>query len=293
MVDFPEIQPTFYLIDIQSLGARAFNTPGPSGWTLAKILEDCDLYKLFFDIRDDAAILHDQYGIYVQNIWEVQLMEIAARLSCMPKLHLDSLSRCIERDSGLSSEGITAWKSKRPIHSVSVAALCRRPLLREVVDYAISDVEYLPLLAKTYCCHLSDFWVEKVAAETSRRLLHFHLPSYQPSGEQRETGPRQVLEQETRQDLCNENDLAGDLERLTWGDEPRVDSGMAPAVSTGESEDGPKKRREVSNGEGENCPKKMRVVCFGKDEDGPTKLCLRGRYPNRRGAVCCSDKKAS
>ena len=248
MVHCPEIQPRFYLIDIQSLGARAFDTPGPSGWTLAKILEDCDRYKFFFDLRDDGIILGAQYGVYVQRIWEVQLMENAARPTGVPKLHLDSLSRCVERDAGVSSGAISAWKSKRPLHRVSEAALCQRPLLKEVIEYAISDVLYLPRLAGIYCCHLSGFWLKKVAAETGRRLLQLHLPSYEPRGKDRGIGPWQGLEQEARQYLCNEDDLAGDLKRMTWGDEPHVDGGAPPAGSNEENEDGPKRRGAVCHG---------------------------------------------
>ena len=68
--------------------------------------------------------------------------------------------------------------------------------------------------------------------------------------------------------------------------------GGVPAVSTGENEDGPKRKGAVSIGEGEVGPKNRRVVCYGRDEDGPTKLCLRGRLPNRRGALCYGEKKA-
>jgi exonuclease 3'-5' domain-containing protein 1 len=52
-----------YLIDVHTLGARAFNTAGAERTTLRAILENKTIPKVFFDIRNDSDALFARFGV--------------------------------------------------------------------------------------------------------------------------------------------------------------------------------------------------------------------------------------
>ena len=68
-----------YLIDVHTLGAQAFNTAGVEGKTLRDILQDEKIPKVFFDVRNDSDALFAHFGVALQGIEDVQLMESATR----------------------------------------------------------------------------------------------------------------------------------------------------------------------------------------------------------------------
>ncbi|KAL8997098.1 MAG: hypothetical protein Q9169_003534 [Polycauliona sp. 2 TL-2023] len=64
-----------YLIDIHSLGSKAFHTPGVDGQTTLKsILESDAISKVFFDVRNDSDALYAHFGIKLAGIQDLQLM---------------------------------------------------------------------------------------------------------------------------------------------------------------------------------------------------------------------------
>jgi exonuclease 3'-5' domain-containing protein 1 len=68
-----------YLIDVHTLGARAFNTTGTKLKTLKDILQDEKIPKVFFDVRNDSDALFAHLGIALKGVEDVQLMENATR----------------------------------------------------------------------------------------------------------------------------------------------------------------------------------------------------------------------
>jgi exonuclease 3'-5' domain-containing protein 1 len=51
------------LIDVHTLGAQAFNTSGVKNKTLKDILQDKDIPKVFFDVRNDSDALFAHFGV--------------------------------------------------------------------------------------------------------------------------------------------------------------------------------------------------------------------------------------
>ncbi|KAM7185561.1 hypothetical protein V8F20_011754, partial [Naviculisporaceae sp. PSN 640] len=71
-----------YLLDVLTLGKQAaFETPRSphTKITLKTILESPTIPKVFFDVRADAGVLYHQYGISLEGVQDLQLMEFAAR----------------------------------------------------------------------------------------------------------------------------------------------------------------------------------------------------------------------
>lgn len=69
-----------YLIDIHTLGAAAFTTfSEPNNVTLQQVLKSKDVEIVFFDVRNDSDALFAHYGIRLQGIKDLQLMELAVR----------------------------------------------------------------------------------------------------------------------------------------------------------------------------------------------------------------------
>jgi exonuclease 3'-5' domain-containing protein 1 len=94
-------QPHVYLIDVHTLGLAAFTTPSasckaspssdvdvigaaslevaPRFITLKSILETEKIPKVFFDVRNDADALFGCFGIKLQGVQDLQVMELASK----------------------------------------------------------------------------------------------------------------------------------------------------------------------------------------------------------------------
>ena len=67
------------LIDVHVLGAQAFNTTGVRRKTLKDILQDEKIPKVSFDARNDSDALFAHFGVALQGVEDIQLMESATR----------------------------------------------------------------------------------------------------------------------------------------------------------------------------------------------------------------------
>ena len=85
-----------YAIDVQDLGAEAFDTVGHSGKSLKSILRDGRIDKYFWDVRNDADPLWAHYKVDMNGVTDIQLPENASRRG--PKKYLSGLGKIIERD---------------------------------------------------------------------------------------------------------------------------------------------------------------------------------------------------
>ena len=70
-----------YLIDVHTLGASAFTTVGIKNpnVTLKSILEDAQVPKVFFDVRNDSDALYFLFGIKLAGIHDLQVMQAATK----------------------------------------------------------------------------------------------------------------------------------------------------------------------------------------------------------------------
>ncbi|KAH7265634.1 uncharacterized protein BKA55DRAFT_590856 [Fusarium redolens] len=75
----PDLRRRFYLVDISILANMAFSTRGFYGASLRSILDSPSYQKVFFDVRHDSHILYVQYGIKLERVHDLQLMESACR----------------------------------------------------------------------------------------------------------------------------------------------------------------------------------------------------------------------
>jgi len=100
------------LIDVHSLGLQAFNTTGIKQKTLKDILQDEKIPKVFFDVRNDSDALFAHFGVALQGVEDVQLMESAARTTTRSRKYLNGLAKCVEKNVFMSQSGtdLASWK---------------------------------------------------------------------------------------------------------------------------------------------------------------------------------------
>ncbi|KAI7158022.1 hypothetical protein KC349_g5149 [Hortaea werneckii] len=185
-----------FIIDIHTLGARAFDIPGPQDKTLKSVIESSEIEKYFFDVRNDADALCALFNIRLAHVIDVQLLELASRTGS--KHVLCGLAACIEQEQVLTEAGAYKWKYTKeegtklfnPKIGGSYEVFNVRPLPQALLDYCIGDVQYLPGLSDIYQCRLNDYWRDQVRVETERRLTESRRPDYQPTGKKKIFGPR-------------------------------------------------------------------------------------------------------
>jgi exonuclease 3'-5' domain-containing protein 1 len=195
-----------YLIDIHLLKSSAFTTQAmtissnSANTTLKSILESPDISKVFFDARNDSDALFSHYGIKLQGIIDVQLMELATRPSA--KDYLSSLAKCMTRDVPLSDakrQEIQQIKEKgrklfAPEQNGSYEVFNQRPLPPDIEQYCIQDVVHMHALWQNYHDRLyvnvwqASFWQWMVTGMTLRRIEESQSADYQPHGPHKTIG---------------------------------------------------------------------------------------------------------
>lgn len=203
-----------FLVDVFKLQHTAFSTPSvsktasqaslgtpASGQTLKTILENPAIPKVFFDVRNDSDALYSHYGIKLQGIVDIQLMENATRTGAMQrKRFLSGLGKCIDYDLNLSFADKTAWKDIKdagpklfaPEKGGSYEVFNERPLKPEIVDYCTHDVTLLPRLWQLYNSRMARNWAIRVDDATKARVVESQQWNYQPHGKHKALGPWQV-----------------------------------------------------------------------------------------------------
>lgn len=86
-----------YLFDVHLLGAQAFNTAGVKQKTLKDILQDDKIPKVFFDVRNDSDALFAHFGVALQGVEDVQLMESATRRTTGSRKFLSGLASVLRK----------------------------------------------------------------------------------------------------------------------------------------------------------------------------------------------------
>lgn len=184
-----------YLVDIFTLKNEAFTTPGSSGKSLQDILESKEIPKVFFDVRNDSDALHAHFGIKLDGIQDVQLMELATRIRS--KRFVNGLGKCIDYDGGLSwkeTQECTRIKDKgrrlfAPELGGNYEVFNTRPLAEEIRAYCVQDVQFLPRLYENYDRRLTARWKIRVELATKERVTQSRSISYRPNGRHKALGP--------------------------------------------------------------------------------------------------------
>ena len=142
-----------YLIDVHSLGSQAFNTTGIKQKTLKDVLQDEKIPKVFFDVRNDSDALFAHFGVALQGVEDIQLMESATRTTTKSRKYLNGLTKCIEKGV-LHGSDLTSWKLPKEKgerlfkteHGGSYEIFNLRPIPNDVIAYCVGDVQCLPEL---------------------------------------------------------------------------------------------------------------------------------------------------
>ena len=187
-------QNTVFLIDVQTLGHTAFLAqPMPTLTeplrSLKYILEDPTVTKYLWDVRNDADALKALYGVGIEGVIDIQLLENATRYGS--KEYLRGLNRCVQMDLNLSDRDHDRWVRIKDHGTSRMGSdhFSVRPLAPETIDYCAGDVWYLPQLRNSYMRFCTPQKFERVRAMSMARVREAHSPGYQPNGPQKKFGP--------------------------------------------------------------------------------------------------------
>lgn len=187
-----------YLIDIHALQEAAFETPGRNGTTtLRTILESRRRRKGFFDVRSHAEALYARFGIDLQGVEDVQLMECAARppggrrfLHGLETCIMQAPSRAV-RDYAFAWRAVMARAARRfdQAEGGTWAAFFARPLDPHVERFCANQVVYLPLLRKMYMKRLDEELRQKVREQSAARVREARDGDYATSRTKKSWSP--------------------------------------------------------------------------------------------------------
>ncbi|KAL4780329.1 ribonuclease H-like domain-containing protein [Aspergillus varians] len=185
-----------YLIDVHTLGQEAFSHHSTGGKTLKGILEDQNIQKAFYDVRNDSDALYAHFGVRLAGIQDIQLLELATRSGS--RRFVNGLARSIERDAGLTWSEASTWKDIKdngrrlfaPELGGSYEVFNARPLSEAIIRYCAQDVQILPKLWAVYNGKLSWRWEEKIQVATRDRINVYFQAGYTGVGRHMAQSPQ-------------------------------------------------------------------------------------------------------
>lgn len=133
----------------------------------------------------------------MQGVVDLQLMENASRTWPGDRMFVKGLEKAISTD--LVQEGMVSpvelelWRvRKRGVKGTMETmngVFDARPLTKEMVEYCVGDVSYLPLLHAVYLRKIRVGWLGQVVVESSRRVNEAILALPRAEGRERARGP--------------------------------------------------------------------------------------------------------
>lgn len=178
------------LIDVQALGSEAFTTPSVEGTTLKSLLENPEVPKFLWDLRNDADALWSLFEVSIAGVTDIQLLENASRGS-RNKTFLNGLEKAIRFDLTLGTVERERWvRTKDEIKTRMPAGIfSTRPLDAKTVLYCANDVNYLPALQTVYERRISPPWLAKAKNHSQQRAIEARSPNYDPQSPDKARGP--------------------------------------------------------------------------------------------------------
>ena len=144
--------------------------------------------KVFCDPRSDSDALYHHYGILLQNVFCVQLAEVACRRQARHKVHFVKSRKNIILEHGeLSEEELKEWDKFEREKSLGISSIkfSRRPLSNQTLKYSALGVAYLLRIYMKMVKRLftDENWIKEESKVKVEKCL---LPSY----EEEENGAR-------------------------------------------------------------------------------------------------------
>ncbi|THW24332.1 hypothetical protein D6D24_00102 [Aureobasidium pullulans] len=192
--------PIVRLLDVHVLQRLAFETKSTTGTTFKDILESDRYPKIFFDLRNDSDALYSHFGIRLQSVIDIQLLEFGTRM--VPGRFLKSLAKSIEEDSGINYYEVKEWQAGKeagymlfdPLKGGSYDVFNHRSLDEAIVDYCTRDVVLLPALLQAYARRLRGW--ENLAInlqlEAEKRVSLSQSATYNGKGQHMAQGPKGI-----------------------------------------------------------------------------------------------------
>ncbi|KAF3072153.1 hypothetical protein CFAM422_005728 [Trichoderma lentiforme] len=184
-----------YVIDIYTLGNITFEVVGGRDKSFKNILESPEISKVFFDVRRDSEALFAHYGVSLRGVWDLQLMDSAARPRTEQRRLLSGLAKCMQfapltnaqkaEWTLCKNQGDLVWN---PDKGGSYSAFNKRPLPGEILRYCAGDVAYLPGMYKKYASK-SARWRSFVFRASQKRVTESQGERVQPEGKERALSP--------------------------------------------------------------------------------------------------------
>ncbi|KAF2664876.1 hypothetical protein BT63DRAFT_428833 [Microthyrium microscopicum] len=187
-----------FIIDVKTLGAKAFNTPGTSKRTLKDILCDETSSKVFFDVRNASHVLSTSFGISLKGVSDLQLMENAWRRTSKSREFLGGLVECVQSTLRhtyfieFASWMKTYKEGNLYLRNEKDNSLCimfnYRPVRDQVKEYCVANIEHLQKLSKNYSTKVlsGEDWVRDA---TRKRVVESQDPDFKHPGLQQELAP--------------------------------------------------------------------------------------------------------
>lgn len=187
--------PNVHLVDVSTLKADAFTATGSDGSSLSSLLEDKIIAKVFFDVRNDSDALYSLFGIKLQGVIDLQLLEFATRR--VRGRFLKGLAKCIAEDAPLGWREQSEWEQVKqagkrlfaPEKGGRYEVFVERPLSSALSKYCAQDVSMMPKLLSTYGARLTVEQAWKVHAEALERISLSRSPDFNGKGRHMAVGP--------------------------------------------------------------------------------------------------------
>lgn len=151
--------------------------------------------KVFFDVSNDSDALFTHFGVELQGVHDLQLMESATRTTTRKRKYLNSLAKCVA-DLECRNFDTASWKLAKetgerlfkPEYGGSYQVFNQRPMPEQIVAYCVGDVQCLPKLWYDLRWETPS-WPDLVSVETKKRIETSQKPEYHPHGAHKALAP--------------------------------------------------------------------------------------------------------
>ncbi|KAF5650606.1 hypothetical protein F52700_323 [Fusarium sp. NRRL 52700] len=183
----PQYHRRLYLVDVHRLANQAFSSRGYYGASLRSILDSASYQAVFFDVRHDSEILYTQYGIKLQGVLDLQLMENACRSSEPERLHLQPfeplmlslLVSGMNRKRWLVDKFNGEWAYKNGARAPHIV-FQKRPVIAYIQLYCCRNIRFMAELYQKIWYAVPQT-IELVARESQRLVDESQEDGYDPS----------------------------------------------------------------------------------------------------------------